>query len=124
MLILKRPPPSAPHCETPAALVCHIKEGIYHYTHTLEKPHIWEMRYCGLGRNDHARQRSRLTDRTPDWKTDSLMGAGTGVFCVAVLSTSSVGSDFIDIGGSSIDSKGDVALVVTIALAAMSCTVS
>lgn len=65
-------------------------------------------------------------DRTPDWKTDSLMEAGAGVLSVAIVGTSSVGSDLVVTVASSADSEAVVAVVVatTTALVSMSCTAS
>jgi hypothetical protein len=65
-------------------------------------------------------------ERTPDWKTDSLMDAGAGVLSVAIVGTSSVGSDLVVTVASSADSEAVVAVVVatTTALVSMSCTAS
>lgn len=65
-------------------------------------------------------------DRTPDWKTDLLMDAGAGVLSVAIVGTSSVGSDLVVTVASSADSEAVVAVVVatTTALVSMSCTAS
>ena len=64
-------------------------------------------------------------ERTPDWKTDSLMEAGAGVLSVAIVGSSSVGSDLNVTVAPSADSEAVVAVVVaTTALVSTSCTAS